>query len=128
MHTFGWMDVCTQCPKHQLLCRGSCTNSAVDELNCGSCGNDCTSQFVPYGACCAGKCVDYGYDNHHCGACNSVCPHNTMCCSQACTSIMTDILNCGGCGNVCDTSYCCNGKCSDKKLDKQQCGCEPFCP
>jgi hypothetical protein len=122
------------CPTGETLCAGECTNTKIDELNCGLCGNVCplgkacingTCSCLPGQPVCNGTCVDISIDPANCGSCGRVCPGKLYCingecscpegaipCNGSCTYIGLDDQNCGGCGKICPSDMTCiNGSC-----------------
>jgi len=106
--------ICDICVTGQRLCGtgggARCTNTQIDFLNCGICGNTCTIGQT----CVAGVC---GTTISTCpnGATNSpacnICPVGQTVCgigaAARCTNIQTDLLNCGTCGTICTTGQTC---------------------
>src|SRR5512140_2559813 len=84
-----------QCPPGRSLCGLSCVDLQGDLVNCGRCGNWCSS---PYEMCSNGSCV---------------CSKGTLCGTDCIWDITADPMNCGGCGRVCTNpnSACINGTC-----------------
>jgi len=88
----------------------ACTDTLTDPLNCGGCGNACSTNHVATVACdnqvCDGACAT-GYAD---------CDMNKL--TDGCEiDIETDPMHCGGCGNVCSSSHvaslaCAAGLCS----------------
>ena len=74
---------CAACSGGQTACSGSCTITATDVNNCGSCGHACNTAG---GETCVG------------GTCT--CTVGTDC-SGVCATTSTDPNNCGGCGIAC---------------------------
>lgn len=83
------------CPAGQILCNGTCTDTSLDPLNCGSCGNVCPADSTCFnGACtspclsgqtnCNGNCVDTSSDQLNCGSCGKACPANAVCVNGVC--------------------------------------------
>lgn len=73
---------------------GYCTDTATDNDNCGTVGNECGT-----GQSCNG------------GLCS--CPPDYAFCGGTCVPIKTDRENCGSCGNKCPSSQTCvSGKCA----------------
>jgi hypothetical protein len=122
------------CPNGTSLCNGTCTDTSVDELNCGACGNVCPlGKACINGNCsclagqtlCNGTCADTSFDLRNCGKCGNVCDPGKDClngacscpggltfCNGTCTDITTDELNCGSCGVVCPLGEVCfQGRC-----------------
>ncbi len=74
---------CAACPAMQTACGGSCTTTATDINNCGSCGHACNAaggETCVAGVCtctsgtdCSGTCVDTTSDSNNCGGCNLPC-------------------------------------------------------
>ena len=66
------------CPVSTILCNGTCINTSVDPLNCGSCGNACPAGTACVkGNCsclvglelCNGTCTETSFDSRNCGSC-----------------------------------------------------------
>jgi hypothetical protein len=74
---------CAACPSMQTACGGSCTATATDINNCGSCGHACNAaggETCVAGVCactsgtdCSGTCVDTTSDPNNCNGCNLAC-------------------------------------------------------
>ncbi len=76
------------CPAGTSLCNGTCTDTNIDELNCGACGNIC-----PLGkACLNGNCS---------------CLAGQTLCNGTCADTSIDLRNCGACGNACSPGKDC---------------------
>jgi hypothetical protein len=73
----------------------ACTDTSLDPVNCGGCGNVC----APQQACTAGQCTS-------CPSGQLQCPTDTAG-RTACTPVLSDNLNCGGCGVICDSGTSC---------------------
>ena len=121
------------CPAGLTSCSGSCRDLAVDESNCGTCGNVCaTGQICISGSCgtscppglfnCAGVCRNVTTDSDNCGGCATVCASGYRCasafcqlscqagltsCSGTCRDLLNDCKNCGSCGNMCPPALDC---------------------
>lgn len=123
-----------------MLCNGTCKDTSVDLLNCGSCGNVCplgkacingTCSCLPGLTLCEGTCIDTSFDLRNCGACGNACPFGKHCvngecvcpadlssCNGVCIDITSDELNCGACGKACLLGQVCfNGQCLVPSLD-----------
>ncbi len=74
---------CAACSAGETACGGSCTVTATDVNNCGSCGHACNTAG---GETCVG------------GTCS--CTTGTDC-SGVCSTTSSDPNNCGGCGIAC---------------------------
>jgi hypothetical protein len=74
---------CAACSGGQTACGGSCTDTATDINNCGSCGHACN--IAGGETCVAGTCT---------------CTTGTDC-SGVCSTTSNDPNNCGGCGIAC---------------------------
>src|SRR5450432_133148 len=74
---------CGACPSMQTACGGSCTTTATDVNNCGSCGHACNAAggetcvgsvcTCTAGTDCSGACVDTTTDSNNCNGCNLAC-------------------------------------------------------
>jgi hypothetical protein len=127
------------CAAGTTLCLRECTNTKIDELNCGSCGKVCPlGKVCIHGTCsclpkqpeCNGTCVDISIDPENCGSCGRVCPKGLYCingeclcpedailCNGTCTYIGFDDQNCGGCGKICPSgTTCINGSCASSNV------------
>jgi hypothetical protein len=71
-------------------CGGLCRDLAIDEMNCGACGNLCGSGET---------CVS--------GTCMIVCAPGQTLCGTTCTNTDNDPANCGACGTACSASEAC---------------------
>ena len=69
----------------------ACTDTSVEPVNCGACGQVC----APQQTCTAGVCTS-------CPAGELQCP-TAVPGRTACKAVLSDNLNCGGCGAVCAT-------------------------
>jgi hypothetical protein len=121
---------CVPCPEGETDCDGTCTNTATDPANCGSCGHACApgvscvdgtcgcgNQSCPPEQCCDGVCVDLQSDPANCGSCGHACAAGETCqagtcgcggascagtcCGSTCVETLSDPANCGGCGLAC---------------------------
>ncbi len=116
----------TMCPAQAAVCHSQggcpglgsiCSDTQIDPLNCGGCGNVCTGGTD----CVAGVCT--------CppgGAC-TVCPAGRQVCAGTCTDITTDPQNCGVCGVACGPGQTCQSGSGGAPT----CGCavnETSCP
>ncbi|CAM6120574.1 unnamed protein product [Calypogeia fissa] len=52
-----------------------CANTAIDILNCGTCGTVCPL----FTFCCNGKCSNLLTDPNNCGLCGTKCPSGDTC-------------------------------------------------
>jgi alpha-tubulin suppressor-like RCC1 family protein len=88
------------CTSAQLLCSGICV--ANDALNCGTCGNDCTTLHATSSpGCVGGQCT---FPSLTCAA------HWGHCSSQAsdgCETDLTTAAHCGSCGVACTSPPIC---------------------
>jgi hypothetical protein len=102
------------CPTGQQTCGGTCTDTAVDVENCGTCATVCPAgQLCSKGAC-----------SETCAAGYTVCSSGS---SAHCADLNSDSNNCGACGKVCGAGEACNGSGSCKAT----CGagqCGTACP
>jgi peroxiredoxin len=78
------------CPSGQILCNGTCVNTATDPNNCGKCGSACASGEL----CQAGVCAQG-------------CPSGQILCNGTCVNTSTDPDNCGRCGSACAPGESC---------------------
>lgn len=95
------------CPAPYATCSGKSglcnTNLAVDNDNCGACGNSCPK---PNGvgsatmACIGGQCQLFCTDSQH-ADCNGLSDDGCE------TDTTYDSANCGGCGNACNAGEVC---------------------
>jgi hypothetical protein len=114
----GGTGMTTQCAVGQTLCSAGCTDTLLDPVNCGACGNACMpGTTCSAGACvcaaplvdCGGLCVNTNEDVLHCGMCSMAsgatqgcaagacsCPAGYTGCAEACLDVQSDINNCGG--------------------------------
>jgi hypothetical protein len=127
------------CPADTILCNGTCTDTGVNLLNCGSCGNACpVGTACVNGNCsclmglelCNGTCTDTSYDSRNCGSCGNTCPLGETClngrclcpagltfCNVTCIDVISDEFNCGTCGKTCPPDETCiNGECSQRPI------------
>jgi hypothetical protein len=79
---------CGGCASGETICSGACTNRAIDDYNCGSCGTICNTAGGE-------SCI-----SSSCG-----CATGTHC-SSSCVDTTSDQSNCGSCGNVCSAVTC----------------------
>jgi hypothetical protein len=106
-----------------LCCSSVCTDPLTDALNCGSCGNQCSSGLYCDGAkgCTALSACgpnDLGVSGCLVGDAGVI----GVCCSQGCTSIASDPVNCGLCGAVCPTgASCASGSCATADAGASNC-------
>jgi hypothetical protein len=85
------------CPPGTHPCGASCVDLLNDPLNCGSCGDLCST---------CEQCTS--------GTCSSSCGPNMVLCGPPCfcTNPLTDNSNCGSCGNACPPGeLCLSGSC-----------------
>jgi hypothetical protein len=133
------------CPRDQVECHGTCTDTAVDPNHCGGCDRACS---VDHGSpeCVSGTCgisscegpwddCDGQYDTgcetntvedlEHCGSCDLACTvlHGT----PNCTSGVCGIAACDGAWDDCDDLY--DTGCEvDTTNDDDNCGeCDDPC-
>jgi len=94
------------CPAGTILCNGTCNDTSVDLLNCGSCGNICPlGKTCLNGKClcpadlafCNGTCVDVSSDEFNCGTCAKTCPPDKTCITGVCSNRPI---------NICTDGYC----------------------
>jgi len=128
------------CGTGTTLCQNTCFNLQTDAVNCGSCGNRCSTPANGSAPLCtAGKCdftCSAGYSK-----CGVECWINSK--------FSSDVNNCGACGNKCPADIfgrgatCSNGvcltpcmfgtarcgtQCIDVKTDPNNCGgCGKVC-
>jgi hypothetical protein len=81
-----------QCSGNQKMCNGFCTDTSMDNANCGNCGVMCTN-----GQTCS---------NSQCGGGN--CTGNQKMCNGTCTDTSSDNNNCGNCGVKCTNGQTCS--------------------
>ena len=125
-------DVGPMCNSDQRLCGGTCVSVQIDALNCGACGNACTTGTT---------CMS--------GVCRSTCAAGQTACPDAggvtCVNTQSDGANCGGCGRACTGGQTCSagrcvstcpagqvtcpgGTCADTQADSSNCGaCGTVC-
>ena len=114
----------------------SCNNTISDPINCGSCGNVCSSTnynnesntvSASSGdtfACCSGGCIDTSSDLNNCGSCGNSCTSQSY----------TTTISCGS-GNPCPSggtcssgtcsfpaNACCGSACTNTNYDPSNCG------
>ncbi len=80
------------------ICNGSCANTAVDPLNCGACGRDCTALpgANPTGVTCVrGACV---FGTAGCVAGRGDCDGNA---TNGCEALLNTATRCGSCVTAC---------------------------
>jgi hypothetical protein len=97
----------------------TCTDVSADNLNCGTCGNDCDSGT----ACSNGYCCPALQYNAGTAQAPLCCDSNEIACNVSgtltCINPATSTTNCGGCAGVggiaCGTGQFCNaGQCSNQ--------------
>ena len=88
------------CPASQILCNGTCIDSATDPENCGNCGIVCES-----GACSGGACGD----SQSCTPDGGTCTVPADCCSGLCPheAQSPGVCGCSQIGGVCAGSDDC---------------------
>jgi hypothetical protein len=96
---------------------GVCTNTLIDEANCGGCGIACEVGE----SCCYGECVDTKSDQRNCGECGIMCVIGETCVSSEC--------KCGADAGPCDKNQTCDGAQCVACTENDFCGglCQP-CP
>ena len=110
------------CPAGQTWCDPiGCTDTSLDDTNCGACGNECQGtdagpppphmEYRCQQGLCAQLTCETGWND-----CNGKIKEDG--CE---TDIVTDRNNCGGCGNVCPAGQ----KCLTRG-NAVGCGCEPL--
>lgn len=115
------------CPPGLTACGTVCRDLNVDPVNCGTCGNSCTTSQV----CRGGVCVDIPC------TCPVTCASGQTLCNGTCVDTSADPNNCGGCGTTCASGHACvngtcsqcaagqtlcNGTCVDTSADPNNCG------
>ncbi|MBX3209638.1 MAG: hypothetical protein KF764_31685 [Labilithrix sp.] len=145
------------CPNGLSACSGFCVNLASDDLNCGSCRNQCQH---PDDACDPmPENTTYGCVSSTCGELKCAAPDfgdcdtdlGLGCASNGCETSLRDVNNCGACGRVCKPgeecreenfeidcrptcatlglATCADGACADILNDPENCGgCRLPCP
>jgi hypothetical protein len=79
----------------------TCFNVTTDPLNCGACGNVCSSNNITHPTCSGGVC------NGVCNAGYADCNNNKL--TDGCeTNLASDPLNCGACGVLCPMGGTCH--------------------
>ncbi len=122
-----------------------CADLNNDPVNCGSCGNTCSSNeactegscgcFTTEGVrdrcssdevCCAGfGCTDLDSNEDNCGDCGVRCSMGEVCIDGACACSGDDACDDG---NRCTTDLCSGGRCVHRTLDVDDDGyCAPGC-
>jgi hypothetical protein len=90
----------TTCSGGQVLCGGVCTSLGSDLLNCGACGQVCSTNNAN-AACIGGTCTvitcNAGFAN-----CNGTIADGCE------TNLTNSPTNCGACGHVCGTGFSCS--------------------
>ncbi len=87
-----------QCSGNQKMCNGFCTDTSMDNSNCGNCGVACTNGQTCMNSQCSG---------------GGNCTGKQIMCNGSCTDTSSDNNNCGSCGNKCTNGQTCsNSKCS----------------
>ena len=116
-----------------VACGPICVDISSDILNCGACGESCSTDAglgdgsTPVPICVAGNC-------------RSECTGSLAKCGNQCVDETIDTNNCGGCGIVCDGGTCnqgtccppgqseCSGVCVDLTSNSSHCGsCTNIC-
>jgi len=90
------------CPGTDLECGGVCVPN--DTLNCGSCGNDCTTHHVTSTIDCIGGACSY--PGLTCAAGWASCGVDA---GPGCDTDLSQAAHCGSCSNACVVSPVCNG-------------------
>lgn len=146
-HPNGDGDDGDACAQTQTSCGGVCTDTLLDNLNCGQCSQACVpGSQCSVGGCecanaaftaCSDACLDTSGDPNNCGDCGVVCDFAQQCgsgacvcreqtelCTDGCVQVASDPDNCGTCANVCPAGQVCSlGACSDSCADGlTQCG------
>jgi hypothetical protein len=97
------VDGACACPTGFTLCGSACTNTMIDDRNCGGCGTTCAA---PAESCSGGDCVD------SCGA-------GMVVCGGVCTDTSSSASHCGACGNACGAGRSCRlGTCAPVNDDR----------
>src|ERR1700720_647696 len=113
----------------ELCCTGGCV--ALDEHNCGRCGNECSDNeeccsHISIKGAMSYSCADTATDKNNCGNCDHPCSGGQLCCKGSC--VAEDLNNCGTCGNQCGLDqYCVQGACSNCPL-APECGNQCYNP
>ena len=123
------------CEVADVVCDGSCVDTASDASHCGGCGATCSAPVNGVGICLG-------------GACNFVCNKSFSPCGKGCADLLTDREHCGACGHQCTSDAAadaacvggvcvvacrapwvdCGGACVDVSSDPAHCGaCERAC-
>ncbi|MFO0745298.1 MAG: DNRLRE domain-containing protein [Myxococcota bacterium] len=97
------------CPADALHASGYCSNTSLDELNCGGCGKACGADEL----CAFGSCVDSAKADLICGAEGKAVCSDPKTGQATCEDLGYDHDNCGQCGHAClPTQACSDGVCS----------------
>ncbi len=131
------------CAAPTTLCGDSCTDTAADRANCGTCGKSCPlDRECSNGVCtctsgrsdCGGICTDLKLNSQNCGTCGKSCPLDRECSNGACTcmngrsdcgtcvDLNQDSRNCGACGTTCDGSAFCESGACRCRTGYKECG------
>jgi hypothetical protein len=113
------------CKAGELQCTTPCANPKLDNANCGSCGNACSSGT----RCAASQCLPTS-----CGT--TTCDPLSVCFQGGCVEASCVGVACSG-GKVCSAGSCqcpagktdCSGTCNALQVDATHCGtCSTVCP
>lgn len=139
------------CGEGERICNGVCTDTRVDDGNCGGCGNVCTGgskcgggecisqqcgsqQCDPLSVCFQGNCVQAACVGVSCNGgkvCSNgfcACPTGKTDCGGTCVDTKSDANHCGVCGKACaSTEACVNGQCGSTACAVGQTMCAGSC-
>jgi hypothetical protein len=99
------------CPPGETFCDlegGYCADLQTNDLNCGTCGNNCSADTP---VCFNGLCFVPGDVPGQQG--QDGCDEGLILCNGICVDPLTDSNNCGACGIGCINVACSNGFCGD---------------